>query len=282
VDKLLTGVAAAVLIAQVTLAQSVAFNSGSLGAAGNGINGAGVTLGLAGAVSAGGDTSVGYHGIGDHTTVPFNSALNPSATSPFTIEFWVKPAVETTAQSTVPCPVFNRRSSETRSGWIFFQRPSSEGWNFRMYNGIGQSPGIDLTGGENQANAWSHLVAAWDGVSAFLYFNGALVDSDIGAYKANESAALSIGSYDSGLDAFNGSVDELAFYPTALSATQVSSHYVAAASLTPGFYSSLVIADGALEYLQQVPEPNCLSLVILSGAIFVWRQTRLPSIVAYC
>jgi hypothetical protein len=56
-------------------------------------------------------------------------------------------------------------------------------------------------------------------------------------------------------------VDEVAFYPTALSAAQILNHYNTASSTTPGAYSSMVLADGAIEYLQQNPPQTAFSYV---------------------
>jgi hypothetical protein len=265
------------LLTAAASAQTVSFNSGSLGAAGNGENSADVTLGLPGAVSAGGDTAVGYGG-GARTTVPFNTALNPSSSSPFTVEFWAKPFADTD-DAVGPSPLFNRVTSGDRSGWVFFQRSPTTGWNFRMYDGNGSTVGFDLTGGSNAADTWSHVVAVWNGTTPFLYVNGALADdtsTGSGSYNASSSAILSLGSYDDGNNPFNGAVDEMAFYRSALTPLQILGHFNAASSPTAGTYSSLVLADGAVEYLQNaVPEPSAVSLMAL-GLIGCGALKRFP------
>lgn len=269
--------------AQESSAQIVAYNSGSLGAAGNGTNIGNVTLNLPGAVAAGGDLSFGYFGgtPTPHTTVPFQSALNPSATSPFTIEFWAKPGA-ITDDGVGPSPLFNRVSSGNRSGWVFFQRSPTSGWNFRMYDGNADAVGFDLTGGTNALDTWSHVVAVWNGSTAALYVDGALKDDTAtgsGIYNASASAVLSVGSYDNGSNPFNGAMDEIAFYGLALSPAQILAHYNTAASPIPGAYSSLVLADGAIEYLQNVPEPSSVSLLLAGlvgcGALKRRRRSRL-------
>ena len=261
------------LIASGASAQTTSINSGSLGAAGNGTNTVDAILGLPGAVSAGGDTAVGYAG-GARTTVPFNSALNPAASSPFTIEFWAMP----TASDNDDAPMVNRIATGNRSGWVFFQRAAGTGWNFRMYNGNGSTLGWDLTGGTSTLNAWSHVVATWDGSVSILYVNGALADDTNtaglnGIYNVSTSAIFSVGAQDNGLSPTTGSVDEVAFYSSVLSPLQILSHYTTASSPVPGAYSTLVINDGAVEYLQNVPEPGCLGL-IAAGSVLVGARRR--------
>ena len=261
------------LIASGASAQTTSINSGSLGAAGNGTNTVDAILGLPGAVSAGGDTAVGYAG-GARTTVPFNSALNPAASSPFTIEFWAMP----TASDNDDAPMVNRIATGNRSGWVFFQRAAGTGWNFRMYNGNGSTLGWDLTGGTSTLNAWSHVVATWDGSASILYVNGALADDTNtaglnGIYNVSTSAIFSVGAQDNGLSPTTGSVDEVAFYSSVLSPLQILSHYTTASSHVPGAYSTLVINDGAVEYLQGVPEPGSLGLIV-AGSVLVGARRR--------
>ena len=74
-----------------------------------------------------------------------------------------------------------------------------------------------------------------------------------GGYNASTTAIFSVGTYDTGASPSTGFVDEIAFYGTALSATQIQAHFNAAASLVPGAYSALVRGDGARLHLDQNP-----------------------------
>ncbi len=257
-------------------ATTVSPNTGSLGSAANGTNADTVTFGP-GAVTAGGDQSAVYDGVsGTNTMVPFQSALNPASASPFTIEFWARP----TGSDNDDAPVSNRVASGNRSGWVFFQRDAATGWNFRMYSGAGSALGWDLTGGTATLNAWSHVVATWNGSAAQLYVNGALADSTndaaaSGVYNASTAANFILAASDTGSpDA--GSVDEAAFYPTALSAAQVLTHFTTASSPVAGAYQSLVRADGALLQLSNnaVPEPSSMLLLGAGGAVLFRRRLR--------
>ena len=272
---------AAMMIGASSLhAATISVNSGSLGSAANGTNTDSVVLNQPGALGYAGDTSDRYtggsQGAAVNTTVAFNSALNPSSTSPFTIEFWVKPDSNVT-DALGPSPVFNRVSTGNRSGWVFFQRSQSTGFDFAMYNGNGSTIGKDLVGGSYTAGVWTMVTVTYDGSTPLMYINGALVNATLsgaGGYSASASAVFSVGAYDTGANPFNGNVDETAFYGTALTATQIAAHYNAAASTNPTAYSSLVTGDGALLYLHnaQVPEPAAAGLALLSLAPLLRRR----------
>jgi hypothetical protein len=94
-------------------------------------------------------------------------------------------------------------------------------------------PAGDL-GGSN----WVYLVGTYDGTNWRLYRNGSLV-----ATQASASGALpvalgdwAVGSTGEGwADNFRGAIDEVTIYNTALSASQVSAHYLAAQGGATGF-----------------------------------------------
>jgi hypothetical protein len=257
-------------------ATTVSPNTGGLGSAANGTNADSVTFGP-GAVTAGGDRSAVYDGLSNNsnTSVPFQSGLNPTAASSFTIEFWARP----TASDNDDAPVSNRLAAgvTNRSGWVFFQRAAGAGWNFRMYSGDGSTLGWDLTGGSAPLNAWSHVVATWDGSAARLYVNGSLADNTndpaaTGVYNPNTStASFLVATSDSG-SPYTGSVDEVAFYPTVLSGVQILSHFNTVSSPTANAYQDLVRSDGARLQLSNNPEPSSMMLLLGVGSLALFRR----------
>jgi hypothetical protein len=261
--------------APLARAAFVSPNTGSLGAAANGSNADSVIIGL-GVVTAGADKAAYYNNVtGTNTVVPFQLGLNPASASPFTVEFWANPAGTDNDDS----PVSNRDAvSANRSGWAFFQRAA--GWNLRMYNGVGSGLGWDLTGGTSTLNSWSHVVATWNGTSAVLYVNGVLADNTndpaaTGVYNANTSTNINflIAATDTA-SPFNGAVDEVAFYGTALSAGQILNHFNAVSSATPGAYYSLIQSDGARLQLSNVPEPSAIAMLGIASVALGARRSR--------
>ena len=277
-SALLISTAFTIFSACLSQAAITSYNTGSLGAAANGTNAASVGDRL-GVITGGTDNAALYNGVtGTNTTVPFLSALNPAASTPFTIEFWANPTTTDNDDS----PVSNRLASVTnRSGWVFFQRGESTGWNFRMYSGAAGGLGWDLTGGTSTLNLWSHVVATWNGTAALLYVNGVLVDNTndpaaSGVYNPNTTAGtnLIVGSTDTG-SPYNGGVDEVAFYTSALTPAQILNHFNTAASPTAGAYHTLIRNDGALLQLtNNVPEPSSAALIALAGLTICGRRSR--------
>jgi hypothetical protein len=262
-------------------AQTTSFNTGSLGSAGNATNAASVTFG-AGVVTAGGDQTANYDGVsGTSTSLSYNAVVNPVSANPFTIEFWARP----TGSDNDDSPVSNRVSAGNRSGWAFFQREAGTGWNFRMYNGNGSALGWDLTGGTSTLNSWSHVVATWNGSSATLYVNGAVADSTNdpaanGVYNASTSANFIIAATDSG-SPYAGSVDETAFYGTALTPAQILNHYNKATTGTAGEYHAIVQSEGAVLQFSNNPVPEPGTILLGAGAALVvgnrvFRRKKAP------
>lgn len=238
-------------------ADTMCINSGSLALEGDATDTSLVKLHQPGAIAAGTDYSTEYDlGAGDirgaYTRLAHKPILN--STAPFSIEFWAFPY----GTDDDDAPVDNRIATGNRSGWAFFQRET--GWNFRMYNGNGNQMAYNLTGGPAPLNTWSHVVVTWDGAVAKLYVNGtqANVPNEIPvgqstAYNPSTTATLTIASLGDGGSPFRGRVDEVAFYPSALTAEKISAHYTTASSTVPEAYANLVKADGALVYYQQNP-----------------------------
>ncbi len=250
--------------AGVSTAQPLSYNTGSLGTAGDGTHIGGPLLDQPGVLAAYDDFAVTYS-AGSRTTVPFLAALNPPSGSPFTIEFWAKPV----SSDNDDAPVANRIATGDRTGWVFFQRGPEVGYDFRLYAASGSSYGWDLEGGPYTLDQWTHVVGVWSGSDARLYVNGVLANATnrpglSGVYAANpiDSAAsiFSVGALFDGGSPSAGGVDEIAFYSSALTAQQIAAHFAARSSSEADAYASLVVADGAMEYLRQNPPTAQISL----------------------
>src|SRR5688572_6025008 len=140
------------------------FNSGTLGAAANGIYASSVTHPVAGILPANGAASAN----GTILSVPYDAGLNPAGA--FTIEAWLKPTVVNGA-GVLTCALSSMHAASPRTGWLIYQ--SDTGWNFRMYNGVDAATTISITGGSAPvAGNWYHVVVSFDGTTARMYVNG--------------------------------------------------------------------------------------------------------------
>ncbi len=256
-------------------------NIGSLGSAGNATNDLGVVHPFPGALAGDGNRSE-FFDFSSRTEVPWNAAINPTNTQPFTVEAWFYPASDQTA--TGQCPLNNRYAPSgagvNRQGWVFFQRKPDPayfggepvGWNFRMYRGSGSSGGLDVTSlVPYQIGKWTHVVVVYDPVqvtnaTVTMYIDGVAANTNIWAgttpgYVANSNdhadtaAALAIGNYNNtagaSLNPYFGAVDEFAFYSNKLSAAQILSHYQNGTNANRSTrYDTLVKSLNPVEYLR--------------------------------
>lgn len=199
-------------------APDTATNNGSLGALANGLYSGTLIHPVAGVLAGSTDTAASFNGGAAY--IPYSANLNFQG--PFTVEFWVKPAVENTG-STLTCPVGSLKISDSgRLGWIFYQ--SASGWNFRIGSTTGYTG--NLTGGAVKSNEWQHVVGVYDGSSAFLYVNGVQVGTgSVASFTPNPSDPMGIGARGDAGFLYNGALDEVAVYGSALAATDVQAHY---------------------------------------------------------
>lgn len=82
------------------------------------------------------------------------------------------------------------------------------------------SSGPDLTPG-----VWWHVAATWDGSTTRLFVNGSQVASSGAARKAPSGSATMYVGYGEQAPWFRGDLDEVAYYPTALSHGVLAEHY---------------------------------------------------------
>lgn len=267
-------------------------NSGGLGAAGNATN-INVHSIMGGAI-VGTRNAAAYYDSTARSIIPWNAALNPEASTSFTIEAWFMATSDKVAGRFVgPAPIMNRYSGSVanRQGWVYFQRnpdsrgynnnQSDVGWNFRMYNGQAGSVGVQVTSQKPyKLGVWQHVVTVWDvsdpaNRQLIMYIDGeeaartTVTDPEAVVYAANTDdhgeesvngpAGLSIGSYnntEAGSNPFRGGVDEVAFYAKALSPEQIKAHYDNA--LNPDrtvAYHALVQSDAPVGYWR-LDEPS--------------------------
>lgn len=205
---------------------------------------------------------VGYSG--SKIDVPYTAALNPDP--PFTVEFWAKPSNLGT-DSFSPLANLNAYfTGANRSGWIFYANGPGGSWQFRVGGENSYTASPTSANGLAVAGVWQHVVGVFDGATAKLYINGALAKSADASgsapFKANKWVGLRIGStalagsdgvtgvtwnHPYGNRQFDGWVDEVAIYGTALTADQIAAHHDAATTNNAGYHNQ-ILADNPIGY----------------------------------
>ena len=190
----------------------------------NGNNGSyagGVALGQPGAIAGDKGTAVAFDGRNAAATVPGSRSLQVNAVS---IEMWIKKTTETGYGMYVAKNV--ARGGGAGSSWFQLLNNSFNGrLEFRV---TGDYDPVLVSSTSLALNTWYYVVATYDGTTARLYINGKL-DASLAAVAtpAQTDDPLYIGRRADGF--FNNAVlQEVAIYPTALSAERITAHWNAA------------------------------------------------------
>lgn len=224
-----------------------AVNLGSLGTAADAFYLGAAIHPVSGALAAGSDSAVSLDATaGTAVTVPYSAALNPSGA--FTVEAWLSPNVETTTAAPT-CALASGQFATSRSGWLVYQ--VDNGWNFRMYAQDALNTSVSVTGGGAPSiGTWHHVVAVYDGTTAYIYVNGVLGASAAPTgYVPSAGGPFFIGGRSDSSFWWNGFADEVAFYDKALTAAEIDARYkngISAAPSTP--YQQLILASAPLAY----------------------------------
>jgi len=156
-------------------------NSGSLGTAGNATNDlvtftGGKVHSMPGAI-VGDANRAAFYDFTTRTEIPFNSALNPPNTQPFSVEAWIYAVNDqaTTGAGGMGVLVNRLKPSDAsfRQGWVVFQRGldadhspgQGMGWDFQMYNNLDGSTHLQVKSGVPiTLGKWQHYVVVYDPV----------------------------------------------------------------------------------------------------------------------
>lgn len=256
-----------------------AANSGSLGAAGDGAYEGSVTHPVPGALVGSADMAAEF--VGGTVSVPYNDALNPAGA--FSVDCWIKP--NGSGNGMIVQEMINGENpgnTDDRTGWGL----RLNGTSLRFY--VGQQWGAPYyyyyttAGDVVTPGEWQHVAMVYDGTAPSLYINGALVATtvtrqdglditqpEIDAIRIipNYAAPMIVGNRGYGGWTFQGSIDEVALYPSALTPAQVLAHHQNGIDPTPAqTYDALVTGDGAVEYLR-LNDPAPASPIKNSGTL---------------
>ncbi|MEO8133548.1 MAG: LamG-like jellyroll fold domain-containing protein, partial [Betaproteobacteria bacterium] len=167
--------------------------------------------------------------------IPYSSMPTPAA---ITVAAWVNPA---STPASAPA-IFNWRPLANTTGVTLEQRFSADGqvlWNVFATGGVaGVASGTNLL----PLNTWTHVVGTYDGTTATLYFNGAVLGTattsgPLAAIEGNAKIGRNMvtGAF------FNGSIDEVEVYDRALSPGSIQAIYAAGKG---GHCRALLDVDG--------------------------------------
>lgn len=174
-------------------------------------------LGQPGLIDADPNTAVQFTGTQDVLVTP-TTKLNPPSTG-YTVECWVKHLGATTGTQYL----FRWLGANglcamnlNATGSILFTAMYSGSLSVQF-----SSPLINMRDGQPH-----HVVGVRDADNVYIYIDGILAVSGTRVGMNNSSGNnFTIGS--DGSIPFGGTIDEFAFYPAALSATQIATHYTA-------------------------------------------------------
>ena len=201
------------------------------------------TLGASGLVDDS-DTSVDFDGGSDHASVAYASWMNVSA---ITLEAVIQP-------DTLPgsgSQKFLMQRDLGGSNRVFHWRLQNTGSGAKLHALLwNESNSIFAVEGATTLVAGTkyHVALTYDGTTIRLYLNGVLDGSAaMSGNLGSRSLDLMLASYYEGTLRFDGRIDEVAYYGTALSDTRIAAHYAAA---TPTGYSAEVLADSPSDYFR--------------------------------
>jgi Concanavalin A-like lectin/glucanases superfamily len=172
----------------------------------NGTIAGGVTLGQPGAL-ADGDSAMAFNAVGSQITC---GAVSLPATC--SIEVWLKTVIQSEMVT-----VQNRISDTTAHFYLTCKSGKAFAW----------CAGSSVTGvkaiADGQYHQWTTVFSA---TQLWVYVDGVLDNGPVTLTHAASNAAITIGQWANAYR-FNGLLDDIALYPTALTAPQIAAHYAA-------------------------------------------------------
>jgi hypothetical protein len=210
--------------------------------------------GQPGALFGSSDTAARFDGATSKIDVPFDAALNPTN---FTVECWAKVEGGT---GNYRSPVTSRESTDVVSAGYIFYAGAGNTWEFWTGSGTGWNiMATPATTGGVVIGAWTHLVGTYDATSLTMsfYINGLLILQatnvtvmPVGTDGVPLPLRVGAGATEGAGDYwFDGSVDEVAVYPSVLTPAQVAANY-AVGTTDGGAYAAQVLALKPALYLR--------------------------------
>ncbi len=203
-------------------------------------------------------SALDFSGGADRVFVPDSSSLDIS--DQITIAAWIKPR-KTGTQYVVKKARINVTDgyelSLSAGGRVFVRFNQDGSGNTYRLDSLSYYP--------TDGNTWMHVAATYDGQDIKVYVNGVLETtlSVQGLVIANNSNDLSIGAQDDGLNPFDGVVDQVHIYNSALSASEIQNlvniptHTITATAGTNGSIApsgAVTVNEGSNQIFSIMPD----------------------------
>jgi hypothetical protein len=194
-----------------------------------------MTFSQPGAIAGEGDTCIAFSLAVYGIDIPASPALNLA--SNFSYECWLLPDPSWTPASAFTQAMgcldsIGDQTATWRGFGIALNAYGPEEWTSYMGNnslrsGMGTSTTVFSNANFNGATNWTHVVCVESNGVNSIYINGVYAGADGVSYFTNRYVDLWIGSdaYAPGSKGWSGSIDEAAYYPTALSPARILAHY---------------------------------------------------------
>ncbi|MFL5912917.1 MAG: LamG-like jellyroll fold domain-containing protein, partial [Gaiellaceae bacterium] len=177
----------------------------------------GFTLAQPGAINGDSDTGTTFNGTTGWVSVPAMSSLNTGDT--FTFEGWVKRGTTGGTSNQVI-------ASKQGSAWTLLFNTAN-----KLVLQSGATTIATSTGSVADTTSWHHVAVTKSGSSVHLFVDGTDVTGAVtNVTLANSTSPLAFGQSGGSANWLNGTLDDVALYNAALTATQIGSHYTLGAS----------------------------------------------------
>lgn len=207
-----------------------------------------------------------FNGTDRIVTIADNALLKP--TTAMTLSLWLNPGATQ--------PAFATPIGKSGSYWLEMSgTANSNSYTFFLNNGADRNAGYTtLTSG-----VWSHLVLTWDGVTAITYLNGVSVQSlAVATPLTANTNTLVMGNRPTFTRFYTGSMDEVGFWPRALSPDEITSLYNGGTGVTYGVPANrigpgtLAHYNGNLGFFGKVPATQGTTPVTLADVIALLQR----------
>lgn len=185
-------------------------------------------------LSAGAASVPGWtHVRGSYAEVGNNGSFE--LTSTLSLEAWIRPAVSGDGNF---YGILSKYSVPNQAAFMIYLMPSGQLSFYLGATGAFNAGNRTLSSNPVPVNAWTHVVATYDGQDKRIYINGQLdvVDPRTGPIF-NNNQPVRVAAYGNGGSAdftFNGGIDSPAIYNRALTPGEISQRFIERAEYTAG------------------------------------------------